>query len=133
MRRRGRRAESMVASKSFASRRLRPIHAKNRSTTQRRVHERMALTSVDLLSGIVTAWPAGLGGLGALAVDDCGRGAGVAPDPFAICHHERVVYPFKAPVVAPDGEPAVNGPPWRQVLRQQPPRAARSHDIEDAV
>ena len=26
----------MVASKSFASRRLRPIHAKNRSTTQRR-------------------------------------------------------------------------------------------------
>jgi hypothetical protein len=29
----------------------------------------MALTSVDLLSGIVTAWPAGLGGLGALAVD----------------------------------------------------------------
>jgi MrcB-like, N-terminal domain len=28
--------ESMVASKSFASRRLRPIHAKNRSTTQRR-------------------------------------------------------------------------------------------------
>ena len=32
-----------------------------------RVHERMALTSVDLLSGIVTACPAGLGGLDALA------------------------------------------------------------------
>jgi len=30
------RAEWMVASKSFASRRLRPIHAKNRSTAQRR-------------------------------------------------------------------------------------------------
>jgi hypothetical protein len=56
-----------------------------------RVHERMALTAVDLLSRIVTARPAGLGGLGALAVDDCRRGAGVAPDPFAICHHERVV------------------------------------------
>jgi hypothetical protein len=27
-----------------------------------RVNERMALTSVDLLSSIVTAWPAGLGG-----------------------------------------------------------------------
>ena len=98
-----------------------------------RVHERMALTSVDLLSSIVTAWPAGLGGLGALAVDDCRRGAGVAPDPFAICHHERVVYPFKAPVVAPGGEPAVNRPPWWQVVRQQPPRAARPHDIEDAI
>ena len=35
---------------------------------------------------IVTAWAAGLGGLGALAVDDCCRRAGVAPDPFAICH-----------------------------------------------
>ena len=71
------------------------------------VNECMALASVDLLSSIVTAWPAGLGGLGALAADDCHRGAGVAPDPFAIGHHERVVYPFKAPVVAPGGEPAV--------------------------
>src|SRR5580704_14674 len=123
----------MVASKSFASLRFRPIQAKNRSTTQRRgltakpiwsgflrtistainvagdlfpgisaigedalderedaprdtqkrsaaiavlntrrmrfeheaapvrVNERMALTSVDLLSSIVTAWPAGFG------------------------------------------------------------------------
>jgi hypothetical protein len=54
-----------------------------------RVHKRMALASVNLLSSIVTAWPAGLGGFGALAVDDCRRGAGVASDPFAICHHER--------------------------------------------
>jgi len=74
-----------------------------------------------------------LGGLDALAVDDRRRGAGVAPDPFAICHHERVVYPVKAPVIAPGGEPAVNRPPWRQVLRQQAPRAACPHDIEDAV
>src|SRR5262249_21913607 len=65
------------------------------------VDERMALASVDLLSGIVTAWAAGLGGLDTLAVDDRGRGARVAPDPFAICHHERVVYPFKSPIVAP--------------------------------
>src|SRR5580692_5943053 len=94
-----------------------------------RVHERMALASVDLFSGIITAWPAGLGGLGALAVDDCRRGAGGATDPFAICHHERVVYPFKAPVVAPGGEPAVNRPPsWWEVVRQQSPRAARPHD-----
>src|SRR4029077_21131657 len=40
-----------------------------------RVHERMALTSVDLLSSIATAWPARLGGLDALGVDDCRRGA----------------------------------------------------------
>ena len=44
-----------------------------------------------------------------------------------------VVNPFKAPVIAPSGEPAVNRPPRGKVVRQQPPRAARSHDIEDAV
>ncbi len=172
-----------MASESFASLRLRPIQAKNRSTTQRRgftakpiwsgflrtistainhgcsdllpgisavgedalderehaagntqkrsaavaildarrmrfeheatpfgVNERVALAPVDLLSRIVTAWAAGLGGLDALAVDDRGRGAGVAPDPFTICHHERMVYPFKAPIVAPGGKPAVNRP-----------------------
>src|SRR5271168_5272685 len=97
------------------------------------VYQRVALAPVDLLAGIITACPASLGGLDALAVDDRRRGAGVAPDPFTICHHERVVYPFKAPVVAPDGEPAVNRPPWRQVVRQQAPRAARPHDIENAV
>ena len=59
-----------------------------------------------------------LGGLDALAVDDRGQGAGVTPDPFAICYHERMVYLFKAPVVAPGGEPALNRPPRRQVVRQ---------------
>ncbi len=39
-----------------------------------------------------------------------------SPDPFAICHHERVV-PFKAPFVAPGSEPAVNRLPRRQVVR----------------
>jgi len=52
---------------------------------------------------------------------------------FTICHHERVVHPFKAPVIAPGSKPAVNRLPWRQVFRQQAPRAARPHDIEDAV
>jgi len=61
----------------------------------------LTLAPVDLLARIVTTRAAGLGGLDALAVDDRGRGAGVAPDPFAICHHKRVVYPFRAPVVAP--------------------------------
>ena len=46
---------------------------------------------------VVPFRPAGLGGLDALAVDDRSRGAGVAPDPFAICHHEGVVHPFKRP------------------------------------
>jgi uncharacterized NAD(P)/FAD-binding protein YdhS len=36
-----------------------------------------------------------------------------------------VVHPFKAPVVAPGSKPAVNRLPWRQVVRQRAPRAAR--------
>jgi hypothetical protein len=46
------------------------------------VDQRVALAPVDLLARIVTAWPACLGGLDALAVDDRGRGAGVATDPL---------------------------------------------------
>src|SRR6516164_8577069 len=92
--------------------------------------QRLTLAPVDLLARIVTARAAGLGGLDALAVDDRGRGAGVAPDPFAICHYKRVVYPFKAPVVAPGGEPAVDRPPRRQIARHQPPRAACPHHVK---
>jgi len=58
------------------------------------VNECMALSPVELFARIVTAWPAGLSGLDALAVDNRGRRAGVAPDPFAIGHYQRVVYPF---------------------------------------
>jgi hypothetical protein len=43
------------------------------------IDQRVALAPVDLLAGIVTARAAGLGGLDALAVDDRGRGAAVAP------------------------------------------------------
>src|SRR5262249_22180802 len=46
---------------------------------------------VDLLARIVTARAAGLRGLDALAVDNSRRGAGLAPDPFAICHHAKNV------------------------------------------
>jgi hypothetical protein len=97
------------------------------------IDERVAFAPVDLLASIVTAWPAGLGGLDALAVNDRGRRAGVAPDPFPICHNERVVYQFEAPFVAPGSKPAVNRPLWRQVVRQQAPRAARPRDIEYPV
>ena len=65
------------------------------------VDERVALAPVELLPRIVTARAAGPGSLDTLAVDDRRRGAGFAPDPFPICHHEGVLHPFKAPVVAP--------------------------------
>ena len=86
------------------------------------VDQRVALASIYLLSSIVTAGSTGLSGFDALAVDDCGRGAGVPPNPFAICHHERVVYPFQSarrrarrrtlsPTVADRSAPAATGSP----------------------
>src|SRR5579863_10244876 len=102
-----------------------------REATPIGVNERLALAPVDLLARIVTARAVGLRGLDALAVDDSRRGVGLAPNPLAICHHKRMVYPFKTSVVAPGGEPAINRAPRWQVVRQQLPRAARPHDIED--
>jgi hypothetical protein len=43
------------------------------------VDQRMALASIDLLSSIVTAWPAGLGGLDALAVMIAAEGLASRP------------------------------------------------------
>ena len=43
------------------------------------VDQRVALASVELLSRIITARAAGLGGLDALAVDDRGRGLASRP------------------------------------------------------
>ena len=37
-----------------------------------------------------------------------------------------VVYPFKAPVVTPGGEPAVDRPPWRQVVGIRHPGSPRA-------
>src|SRR5215210_5142492 len=37
------------------------------------------------------------------------------------------------PVVAPCRKPAIDGAPGRKVGRQQSPRAARAHDVEDGI
>ena len=66
-----------------------------------RIDHGMTLAPVELLARIITSRPAGFSGLDALAVDDRRDRAGLAADPFAIQHHQSVVEPFKAPVVAP--------------------------------
>jgi hypothetical protein len=92
--------------------------------TSVRVDERMALASVDLLSSIVTARAAGLGGLDALAVNDRDRQASVAPDPSRSAITSWFIRSNR-PSSRQAANPAVNRPPWRQVVRQQAPRAAR--------
>src|ERR1019366_1284815 len=98
-----------------------------------RIDEGMALTSVDLFPGIVAARPASLGRFDALAVDDCACGTGLAADPFAIEHDQGVVDLLEATLVAERRKPAIDCAPRRQIARQQTPRTARPHHIEDAV
>src|SRR6201990_2222477 len=49
-----------------------------------RVHERVALAALHLLSGVIASGTAALGGLDRLAVDDRRARACLAPDPLAI-------------------------------------------------
>src|SRR5947208_3590058 len=93
----------------------------------------MALASVDLLAGVVAAWPASFGRLHALGVDDCTRRTGLTPRPFTIEHNQCVINLREAVFVTELRKPAIDRAPRRQIARQQAPRAARSHHIEDPV
>src|SRR5665811_1890019 len=71
--------------------------------------------------------------LNALAIDDRTRGTGLAADPFAIEHDQGVVDLLEATLVAERRKPAIDCAPRRQIARQQTPRTACPHHIEDAV
>ena len=91
-----------------------------------RVDEGMALAPVDLLSSIVTAWPAGLSRLCALGVDDRTRRAGLASDPLPIELDEGVIDPLEAAFVPKLCKPSIDRAPRGQIARQQAPRAISS-------
>ena len=52
---------------------------------------------------------------------------------LAIEHDQSVIDLLEATLVAELGKPAIDGAPRRQIARQQTPRTARPHHIEDAV
>src|SRR4029079_2479095 len=93
----------------------------------------MALASVDLLVAIVAAWPASFGRLHALGVDDCTRRTALTPGPFTIEHDQCVIDLREAIFITELRKPAIDRAPRRQVARQQAPRAAGPHHIEDPV
>jgi hypothetical protein len=77
------------------------------------VDQRMALAPLDLLAGVVAPWPAGLGRLDTLAIDDRAARTGFASGPLAIGHDQRVIDLLEAAIVAERGEPAIDRPPGR--------------------
>ena len=97
------------------------------------VDQRVALAPLDLLARIVAAGATSLGRLDALAVDNRAARAGLASDPLAIGHDQRVIDLLKETVVAELGEPAIDRAPRWQIAWQQAPRAASPHHVENAV
>ena len=92
----------------------------------------VALASDDLLAGVVAA-SLGAGRLDALAVDDAGRRARLAPNPFAIDHHRHVVDRLEEEPPHEAAKPPVDGPRGRKILWQHAPPGAGARHVTDGV
>ena len=98
-----------------------------------RVGDHVALAPLDPLGGIKPTRAAAFRGLDALAVDDAGRGNGVASQRQTGAPHQREIDPPPDALIAPEIEVVLNGRARRKVLRQRAPLAAGRQDIEDRV
>src|SRR5262245_46084462 len=91
------------------------------------VDESVALTPINLLSSIITAWPPGLGGLDALAISNRAGGTGLSSNSFAVEHEQRVIDLLEATVVAEYRKPAIDRAPRRESL------GSRRHGQPDRI
>jgi hypothetical protein len=89
------------------------------------VGDDVAFAAIDLFPGVKAPYSAAFGGFNALAVDHARRRAGFAARSFARRHHQRVVHRPPESAVAPLIEVVLNRGERREILRQQPPLAAR--------
>ena len=144
-------------SKSLASRRLRLIQARVRSTTQRRgsntkplaTSDRLTMSIVhlpsgtsdcssfspalDLLAGVEAARTTRLGGFDRLTIDHPGRRARLAPSHLARRHQQVMVDQFPPSIVPPLVEITLYGRKRRKVLGEHPPLATRFNDVEYGI
>ena len=95
--------------------------------------QRVRLRPLIVFSSIVTAWPTGLCGLNALAVNDRRCTTGIAADAFTIEHDQRMIDLLELTFVVKFRKSAIDCTPRRKITRQQTPRAARPHHIEGAI
>jgi hypothetical protein len=84
----------------------------------------VALSTLDLLAGVIATRPAGFSGLDALAVDHRRRRAGLTPDPLSIAHDQMVVEAGEEALAAKAQEPAIDRGRRRDILGQVAPGAA---------
>src|SRR3569833_2103403 len=93
----------------------------------------MALAPMEALASIESAWSAGLGRRGGLAIDDGSSRFGLSsqlPARFANQSLGDLLPPAR---VAPSVEIALHRRVWRELLRQGAPLAAARQDIEDRL
>src|SRR3546814_4478761 len=93
----------------------------------------MALAPLDPLGSVEAAWAAAFRRRRALAVDDAGRGGGVAPQCVTGLACQLGSDHLPSAVIAPSIEISLHGRAWRKVLRQQTPLAAGGENVEDCV
>ena len=86
-----------------------------------RIHQQMALASIDLLAAVKAAWATDATGLHGLAIDAAGAGLAITaeaePERFA----QQPVNPLPRPIAPPATQVGIHRLPGRPFLRQEPP------------
>jgi hypothetical protein len=95
----------------------------DRQDQAQRVHDDVTLATVNLLARVVTPRASDFGRLDGLAVDDGRAGRRLATLPASESVPQRVLNPRPRAGVAPGEEDSVDGPPFREIVRQEPSRA----------
>src|SRR3546814_4375387 len=118
-------AQSRQASAQLAQRRHGPVavlhggggHQHGEQETLG-IGDDMALAPLDPLGSVEAAWAAAFRRRRALAVDDAGRGGGVAPQCVTGLACQLGSDHLPSAVIAPSIEISLHGRAWRKVLRQ---------------
>src|SRR3546814_15754019 len=93
----------------------------------------MALAPLDPLGSVEAAWAAAFRRRRALAVDDAGRGGGVAPQGVTGLACQLGSDHLPSAVIAPSIEISLHGRAWRKVLGRQTPLTAGGDTVENCV
>lgn len=99
----------------------------------KRINDQVPLAAEYFFSRVVAAWPALLGRLDGLAVEDRRGGLRRSPRLPADAVAELRVKPLPRVVRLPLAEPVEHDPVRREVVRQGTPSTAVARDVEDRV